>query len=189
MRRQYRGKSLRGVFRYVHSRNGKVLGRGACANAVTLEGVTWLLGAALSPVGRFESSPFSSDEDWYLGQIDEAGFTTGPAPTDTDASHPGWVEKFEIDDYHDLLRYSAMTVDVAAGTCTVRTDPNGFFPATGSIRGFIVLRDPFVARPTVLWSAGALDAPISVTWPDRLDIEYTFGPGVADDLAYTHTPS
>ena len=107
---------------------------------------------------------------WYMGLIDDAGFTT-VALTDTSASHAGWTEAV---DYSSGTR-PAITFGTAAAKSLAATavsfaitgttaDINGAFAITNSTKG---------GSTGVLYSAGSFASPRAVANGDTLNVTLT----------------
>lgn len=156
---------MRGVFRFVHKRDGKVLRRGRVKNLVTTEGASKL---ALAAVG---SNQFLLNATRYVGLIDGDGFGS-VAHSDTAALHPNWTE---FTDYSQSTRPGAgVSANESEGsafaTITALT-----ITAAGTVKGFFVVSVNTKGSTTgFLWSAAELATELNVEVDDTVDLEYTF---------------
>ena len=107
---------------------------------------------------------------WFLGQIDEAGFT-GVAGTDTSASHTGWTE---FQTYSEVTR-PQWNPGAAAGGAVVNGTPVNFnITGSASLKGIFAISENTKGGATgILWATALYAADIPVNNGDLVKITYT----------------
>lgn len=109
------------------------------------------------------------DTTWFILVISEASYTSGPAPTDTLASHSGWTEWTSYTGNRPAWTNAAasggqMTNSASAASITMS--------ATGTIRG-LGLCGVNSGSSGVLYSTGVLGTGRGVTNLEVLELVYT----------------
>jgi hypothetical protein len=108
---------------------------------------------------------------WYLGLIDSAGYTTGPAAGDTMASHGGWAESTVYSNANrPAVSWNAASASSKSSTATA-FNING----TATIKGaFLVTNNTKGGTSGLLYSAGTFSGgDRSVQSGDTLNVTYT----------------
>lgn len=107
---------------------------------------------------------------WYLGQIDNAGFTA-LAASDTMASHGGWVE---FTTYTEATRPIWAPDAAASEQITNSVAVNFNITGTATLHGIFVTSDNVKSGTTgTLWATAAYAGTIPVANGDLLKITYT----------------
>jgi hypothetical protein len=153
----------KGVFRIKHVREGKVLADFEVPNGIVNEGKNDLLDTYFDAGTQITA--------WYLGLIDNAGFTA-EAATDTHALHPGWNEETS---YSEATRPQWSPDPAAAQSITnsvsVDFSINGAAALYGIFVSNINVKGSVVAA--VLWSTAAFSSVLNVINGDVLKVTYT----------------
>lgn len=120
---------IRGVFGWTLSegKSGLVIARGTFRNAMTTEGLT--------ACGEAELGGGTQVTTWYMGLINNAGFTA-LAAGDTMSSHAGWAE---LTNYGESTRPSVTFGTTSAGVITTTATSDY------TISGSRVLKGAFLA--------------------------------------------
>jgi hypothetical protein len=169
-----------GCFTVKHSRGGRVINEWTIPNLITNEGKNHILN-----VQFHGTTPITT---WYLGLIDEAGFTAVAVADNYDNINQvgnGWDE---FDDYTDRNNAdSAVTRPVwnenaASGQAIANTTLAIYdFTSTGTVHGLFVAGgasaatkgDNTAGTGHKLWAATPFTDPIDVTNGDDLSVSYT----------------
>ncbi len=179
---------LKGKFHFEHWRNGKLLYREEVFNGITIEGKNFLL-----DVGFHGAGGPAKITVWYIGLVDNAGFSTFDE-TDTyddiDQAGNGWDTWGDYTDANNGA--SAVTrpawVEAAASNKQITTDtPQAIYDVVGAgdgdvVKGVFIVGGPNAqtkadhtagSPPNVLWSTAAFASTITVATSDQLKITYT----------------
>ena len=156
------GLRFRGMFNIEHIRDGKIIGRYDAKNGVVDEGLNKILDVMFHATTQLGT--------WYLGLIDNAGFTA-VAAADTMASHAGWAEN---EDYSEATRIE-WAEGAASGKSITNATPETFnIDATAVIRGcFIVSNNTKGGSTGTLWATALFAAAVNVNNGDQLKVTYT----------------
>ena len=128
------GITIGGCFRMdILDKNGTLIHVDIWRNGIPDAAINHVLGVELGAVAQVTT--------WYMGLIDDAGFTA-LASGDTAASHAGWAESTA---YSELVRQTVpfgvasgkqiATTTTCAFTMTAPTDIRGGFIASSSVKG------------------------------------------------------
>lgn len=153
------GLNAKGRFKIEHIRDGKVIGTQEFPNGIVDVGLNKLL-----DVMFHGTSPITT---WYLGLIDNAGFSA-LAAGDTMGSHSGWSENTD---------YSGNRKEWTEGAAATRAITNSAtvdFSMTGSavIKG-VFLNSDATGTSGTLWATAAFASTVSVVNGDTLKVTYT----------------
>lgn len=130
-------------------------------NGCTIPGLNYLL-----DTGFGAGTP---DTTWFILVISDASYTSGPASTDTLASHPGWTEWTDYSGNRPAWTIAA----AAAGQVTNSASAASItMTATGTIRG-LGLAGVNSGSSGVLYSTGVLGTGRGVTDTEVLELVYT----------------
>ena len=159
-----------GVFHFqCFDKDGNLKWEESCHNLVVNQGLQDM------NTKYFKGTTYSAA--WYVGLVDAAGFTAYD-PTDTMASHTGWVE---------TTAYSGANRATATFGTATTADPsvidNSLSQAQFSITGTVTVKGAFLTATQdkttntgVLFSVSSFQAPgdRSVVSGDTLNVTYTF---------------
>lgn len=153
------GLTAKGRFTVQHIRDGKVLSEQDFPNGIVDVGLNKLLDVMFHGV-----SPITT---WYLGLIDNAGFSA-LAAGDTMSSHSGWTE---------ATGYSGDRKEWTEGAAASRSITNSAtvdFSMTGTatIKG-VFLNSADTGTGGTLWATAAFASNVSVVNGDTLKVTYT----------------
>lgn len=154
-----------GLFTLEHIRDGKVIAEIPFFNGPTDEGLNYVLDAAFN-----NTSPTSS---WYIGLIDDDGFTE-IAADDTAADHGGWTE---FTNYTDSTR-PAWNKSAASGKQIISSSNTNFTmgtltPDTEGLRGAFIISASNKGGTTGKIYAHGTFARVAVETGDIIRINYT----------------
>lgn len=145
--------------------DGKVKTQRDGSNGITDVGLNKILddmfdgGSAASPSGT-----------WYVGLIDNAGFSA-LAAADTMASHSGWSEST---DYTESNRVTWGVGAASSRSVTNATTVDFSINATVTINGIFVVDNNTKGGTTgTLWATASFSSPVSATNGDTLKVTYT----------------
>ena len=163
---------VKGEYRVVHKRDGKVLHDKAGHNSLTTAGLDHMLNCMFN--GATQSG------NWYLGLV--ASDPTFDAD-DTMASHAGWTE---FDDYSELTRqlWNCGDAEDNVESRKVANDTAAEFTvdANGTISGIFVTTVNTKGGATgTLWATAQLDEELDVQIGDTIEVYYTVS--IRDDNA------
>jgi len=134
--------NLGGKFHVEHIRNGKVIGKYEFKNGITNEGKNFLLDV------MFHNTP-SPMATWYLGLIDNAGFTALAAGDNYDNINQagnGWDEFASYTDNANAgsaVTRPAWTEGAASGQSITNSSPIVFdITGTGTVKGVMAVGGP-----------------------------------------------
>lgn len=153
------GLMARGRFKVQHIRDGKVLSEQEFPNGIVDVGLNKLL-----DVMFHGTSPITT---WYLGLIDNAGFSA-LAAGDTMASHAGWAEATGYSGNRKEWTEGAATARAITNSATVDFSMTG----TATIKGVFLNSDDTGTSGT-LWATAAFASNVSVVNGDTLKVTYT----------------
>lgn len=154
---------LGGVFDLECLERGKVLWCDRFKNGIADQGLNYGLAAALTGGAAIAT--------WYLGLIDNLGFTTGLANADTMASHAGWIEAQTYVEANRPTWNSTLSGNVLtnAAALTIFT-----MNAAKTIRGLFLCSNNVKGGTTgTLWCTGLDGAGRVVTPGQVLRVRYT----------------
>lgn len=107
---------------------------------------------------------------WYMGLIDNAGFST-LAAGDTMSSHAGWAESTA---YSESVRQTWTPAAVSGQTITNTTNVTFTMNATVTIAGaFIVSNNTKGGTTGILWATGQFSSAQALTSGQSLKVTYT----------------
>jgi len=178
----------KGRFHIEHIRDGKVINKFDITNGITVEGKNFLLN-----VGFHGGDGPAKILTWYIGLIDNAGFTAFDE-TDTydniDQAGNGWDEWVDYTDANNSN--SAVTrpewSEGAASNKQITTDtPQAIYDVVAGgdgdvVKGVFIVGGPNAdtkadhtagSPPNVLWSTAAFASTITVATSDQLKVTYT----------------
>lgn len=180
--------SLRGRFKIEHFRDGIKINEFELENSITVEGKNFLLNLAFHGA----SGP-AKINTWYIGLVDNAGFTAFDE-TDTyddiDQAGNGWDEWI---DYTDANNGDSTTTrpewsEAAASSKSITTDtPQAIYDVVAAgdgdtVKGVFICGGPNSqtkgdhtagSPPNILWSMVAFTSPVGVQTNDQLKVTYT----------------
>lgn len=147
--------------------NGNIKWNAVIDNLVTTVGKNDLL------TQYFKGSAYTAT--WYIGLIDNASYTSGPAAGDTSASHGGWIENTV---YSNATRPS-LTFGTAAGG-SLATSSASTFNINGGPNtlkgGFIISNSTKGGSTGILYSAATFSGGDRiVSNGDTLNVSVTLG--------------
>lgn len=152
-----------GEFIVEHYRKGKLIGKYKLQNGVTNIGLDTVLDIMFGATAKIST--------WYLGLIDNAGFTA-LAAGDTMASHPGWTEYTA---YSEANRPTWGTGSASGQSITNATPEE--FNITGTtdvLNGMFAVSDNTKGGSSgVLWATASFTSTIPVDNGDLLKLTYT----------------
>lgn len=178
----------KGVFKFEHFRDGKKINEFEIENGITVEGKNFLLNLAFH--GGDGPAKINT---WYIGLIDNAGFTAFDE-TDTyddiDQAGNGWDE---WQDYTDANNSNSAVTrpewkEGAASSKQITTDtPQAIYDVVAAgdgdtVKGVFICGGPNAqtkgdhtagSPPNILWSTAAFSAPVGVQTNDQLKVTYT----------------
>ena len=179
---------IKGRIHIEHIRNGVVINKFDITNGITVEGKNFLLN-----VGFHGAAGPAKITSWFIGLIDNAGFTIFDE-TDTyddiNQTGNGWDEWVDYTDANNGA--SAVTrpewSEGAASNKQITTDtPQAIYDVVGAGDGDVV-KGVFIAGgpnadtkndhapgspPNILWSTAAFASTITVATSDQLKVTYT----------------
>ena len=152
----------KGKFRLEHWRDDVLIGIHEFKNGVTDVGINNLL-----DIEFFTTAKIST---WYLGVIDNSGFTA-LAAADTMASHAGWTE---FQTYNEANRVTWVTGAASSKSITNATPASFNITGTATLNGIFAVSENTKGGTTgILWATGSFVTPIPVVNGDILKITYT----------------
>lgn len=180
--------NLHGKFEVEHFRSGKKIDEFEIDNGITVEGKNFLLNLAFHGA----SGP-AKINTWYIGLVDNAGFTAFDETDiydDIDQAGNGWDE---WPDYTDANNGDSTTTrpewtEAAASNKSITTDtPQAIFDVVAAgdgdtVKGVFVCGGPNAqtksdhtvgSPPNILWSTAAFSATVPVQTNDQLKVTYT----------------
>lgn len=132
-------------------------------NMTTNAGLNHQIGVELAAV--------SKESTWYLGLINNAGFTN-LAAGDTSSSHTGWTE---LTDYSEGVRQTWTPGSVASQQVTNPTPASFTISGTVSINGAFLISNSTKGGTTgTLFATGSFGAPQSLIAANVLQVTYTY---------------
>lgn len=182
------GMPMKGVFHFKQYRDGKLIAEFDIVNTITVEAKNFLLN-----LGFHGASGPAKILTWYIGLVDNAGFTAFDE-TDTyddiDQVGNGWDEWI---DYTDANNGDSTTTrpewsEAAASSKSITTDtPQAIYDVVAAGDGDVV-KGVFIcggvsgqtkgdhaagSPPNILWSMVAFSATVNVQTSDQLKVTYT----------------
>jgi hypothetical protein len=159
---------LRGRFTVEHYRPRKsgtlkLLERYLIKNGITNVGKDYVLNVA------FNSATQIANTSWYIGLIDNAGFTA-LAAADTMASHAGWTEWTS---YSETTRQAWGSVTSTAQSTGNATPASFTINANGTLYGMFITSNNTKGGTTgTLWSTGGFSSTVPVSTSDVFRATY-----------------
>jgi len=179
---------LKGVFHFEHFRDGVKIGEFDIENTITVEAKNFFLNLTF----RGASGP-AKINTWYIGLVDNAGFTAFDE-TDTyddiDQAGNGWDEWVDYTDANngDSAATRPEWSEAAASSKSITTDtPQAIYDVVAAGDGDVV-KGVFIcgganaqtkadhtpgSPPNILWSMVAFAATVNVQTSDQLKVTYT----------------
>lgn len=155
---------LKGQFRIQQKRDGKIIHEEVVPNTITNAGKDDILDV------MFDGG--TQNTSWYIGLIDNAGFT-GVAAADTHDSHSGWTENT---DYDESNRPEWAPDEPSSQEITNSTARDFTMNASVSIEGIFISSSNTkgsTSSSPILWSAATFGSTLSgVTSGDVISVTY-----------------
>ncbi len=178
---------IKGKIGIIHIRNGKVINKFEIPNGITIEGKNFLLN-----VGFHGAAGPSKINTWYIGLVDNSGFTAFDETDIYDDITQAGNEWNEWQDYTDANNSDNATTrpqwsEGAASAKQITTDtPQAIYDVVAAGDGDVV-KGVFIAGGTnsqtkgdhtagsanILWSTAAFASTITVATNDQLKVTYT----------------
>ena len=153
----------KGKVRIQHIRKGKVLKDFEVPNGIVNEGKNDLLDT------YFDSG--TQIAAWFIGLIDNAGFTA-LAATDTHDTHPGWSEE---ESYDEATRPEWVNDGAASESITNSVSVDYSINDTAALNGVFVSDDSVKGSVAagILWATASFSSVLNVINGDTLKVTYT----------------
>ena len=157
--------NFKGKFVFEHWRNGKKIGEWDMFNGITNEGKNLILDVMFSDATQIAAA------SWYIGLIDNSGFTA-LAAGDVMNSHSGWNE---LTTEYDETTRPAWGPGNPSGQSITNASPVVFtFNTSAAVYGaFITSNNTKGGTTGKLWSTGAFNAVRNVVNGDEIRTNYT----------------